>query len=495
MACWSCAAHTAAGSWRRQGSPCLTTDGSQCGEAGYGIAWQAWQGRSWTRAGYLLKLLQTRPLAPGRRRHGRHSATSALPTLAADQLASAGDFSIGMLGGNFLTLGTTLLLPALCVPARQRDEAARGLSTAAFNLMFPCLLLVQTAAVVGSGPDLTALAGLAAVATVQIAIGAACGAACARAAGLQDSSGDPVESARFRQAVIASAFGNATTLPLVLGTSLCATIPQLAADAGAADRFVGYLALYQLAWSTALWTLGYSYLAPSPATGQGDHPGVSWSEASQVPEQIAAAASRLASPPSLGSLGGAVLGYLGLGATPPVASPAFPVYSALNLLGQGAQPALATVLSLTLLGTLDDSAEANGPTGDSTASDPASQRSSQTIGGAPSWMQAVDLPQLSATVATRGVLVPLLGGSVAEWAWKQHNILPDDPVAHLVLLIEATMPSAQVLVLLAQVRRREQDDGGVQATSIARLLLFQYATMLVPISAWLPICLACVYSF
>lgn len=38
--------------------------------------------------------------------------------------------------GNFVTLGVALLLPALCIPAEERDATARGLSTAAFSLMF-----------------------------------------------------------------------------------------------------------------------------------------------------------------------------------------------------------------------------------------------------------------------------------------------------------------------------------------------------------------------
>ena len=72
-----------------------------------------------------------------RRRHPQCgvSRAAALPVPAMHELAAADDFSIGMIAGNFLTLGTTLLLPALCVPADQRDEAAKGLSTAAFNLM------------------------------------------------------------------------------------------------------------------------------------------------------------------------------------------------------------------------------------------------------------------------------------------------------------------------------------------------------------------------
>ena len=275
------------------------------------------------------------------------------------------------------------------------------------------------------------------MAALQIAGGAACGVLCARIAGLQDSKDCATESARFRQAVTASAFGNATTLPLVLGTSLCATVPQLALDTGASGRFVGYLALYQLAWSVCLWTLGYSYLVDPSAVSE-------TSKGLSASQKIQAVGSRLASPPSLGSLGGAAMGFFGLGSAPPVTSPAFSIYSAVNLLGQGAQPALAMVLSLTLLGTTDMIEES----GQEGTSDGLPDR---PLGPAPAWMSTLDLPQLSATVAARGLLLPIIGGAVVEWAWHRPGLLPEDPVAHLVLLLETTMPSAQVLVLLAQV--------------------------------------------
>jgi len=353
------------------------------------------------------------------------------------------EYSTASLFGNFATLGITLALPIVCVPPEERDVAARGLSTAAFNLMFPSLLLVQTAAVVGSGIEPSAVAGILGVAVAQIAVGALAGATCAYGAGLRSSAVE--DSSRFRQAVTASAFGNATTLPLVLGSSLCLTLPPLVADPGSADRLAGYLALYQLAWSTLLWTVGYGYLCGGEGGGARGTVG------------------RLASPPSLGSLAGAALGFMGANAAAAPDSPAFPVYSALTLLGSGAQPALAMLLSLSLLG------------------------------GAQAPAPATDVRQLLATVAARGALVPLAGGAAVEWAWAQPGLLPDDPVAHLVLLLEAAMPSAQVLVLLAQVRRRQQDDGGAQAAAVSRLLLAQYAAMLVPISLWLPVFLSATF--
>ena len=58
---------------------------------------------------------------------------------------------------------------------------------------FPCLLLVQTMAVVGSGAELSTLAAVAAVAAGQIVCGGVLGAACALAAGLRDAPDDPTQ--------------------------------------------------------------------------------------------------------------------------------------------------------------------------------------------------------------------------------------------------------------------------------------------------------------
>lgn len=49
-------------------------------------------------------------------------------------------------------------------------------------------------------------------------------------------------------------FGNSMTLPLVFMSSLL--------TGGPAERAVGYLALYQLAWSPMLWALGPRLLKP-----------------------------------------------------------------------------------------------------------------------------------------------------------------------------------------------------------------------------------------
>lgn len=286
---------------------------------------------------------------------------------------------------------------------------------------------------------------------LQVALGGALGAGVAWAAGLAR------EPRRYRTAVVACAFGNATTLPLVLGSSLLATVPALG---DSYDAYVGYLALYQLAWGLGLWTWGYALLqggSQGSSGGEGAQPGV---------------LARLASPPSLGSLAGAALGALGLGGAPGPTSPAFPLHSALVLLGQGAQPALAAVLSLSLLGAPPPEAAATPSEG------PAPPQ--------PSLLASVDARLLGVTLAVRGLLLPAVGSAAVEWAWGQPWWGVDDPTAHLLFLLETAMPSAQVLVLLAQVGRQPGEDaGGADATRLARLLLAQYGLMMLPLSLWL----------
>eukprot|EP00873_Tetraselmis_striata_P023866 jgi/Tetstr1/444130/TSEL_032028.t1 len=353
---------------------------------------------------------------------------------------------------NFATLGATLALPLLAIPRADQDTAVRGLSSAAFNLLFPALLLVDTARVVSGAPSARALWLLGGCAGAQVLLGGLLGAGVAWAAGLA------TQPRRFRTAVVACAFGNATTLPLVLGSSLLATVPSLG---DSYDAYVGYLALYQLAWGVALWTGGYAFLQG------GQKPGDPSDEPADSPGVLA----RLASPPSLGSLAGAALGALGLGADPGPTSPAFPLHSALVLLGQGAQPALAAVLSLSLLGAPAPGDEPEAP--------------NPPAGGLRAALDALDARLLGVTLVVRGLLLPAVGSTAVEWAWVQPWWGVDDPTAHLLFLLETAMPSAQVLVLLAQVGRQQGDGGGDDATSLARLLLAQYTLMMLPLSLWL----------
>ena len=136
-----------------------------------------------------------------------------------------------------------------------------------------------------------------------------------------------------------------------------------------------------------------------------------------------------------------------------------PVAEALAFLGSGAQPVLLLVLALSLAG----GKEVGEGAGEKTA--------------APSPM----LRQLAVTVAARGLAVPLLTLAVAK-GYLASPGLTEPPTLLACLAIEGTVPSAQVLVLLAQMNRQEEDGG--TATRLARLLFLQYLAMLPLTAGW-----------
>ena len=363
------------------------------------------------------------------RRVGRPGSPGAGPRAVA---AAAGPAAAaGAVGGALAKLGAACALGAAGVPARDRAAVASGLSAAAWNVLFPSLLFASTVGTVHGQPA-SALAVAVGASWAQIGTGWAAGAGLAALAGL--------EGGARREAIVASAFGNATTLPLLLLGSLGASLPQLAgADAGDA---VGFLSLYQLGWDLLLFTVGAAYLQGEPANLE--------------PESTLA---RFATaPPLLASLAGLAVGL----------SPAYgwlqsdalrPVAEALAFLGSGAQPVLLLVLALSLAGGKGVGEGA----GEKTA--------------APSPM----LRQLAVTVAARGLAVPLLTLAGAK-GYLASPGLTEPPTLLACLAIEGTVPSAQVLVLLAQMNRQEEDGG--TATRLARLLFLQYLAMLPLTAGW-----------
>ena len=181
-----------------------------------------------------------------------------------------------------------------------------------FELLIPCMLFSKVASTLSAHPDPTLLLGIAVAALAQIVVGAACGllltplfglsvpaqaetaggagggwrgssspaAASAIALSLSSAAGTPQATAALRprqaaprggvaQMVAPScAFGNSFTLPAIFFATLLP--PALA------DRALGYAALFLLAWSPCLWSLGMSLvgakLPPPQAQGGGATP-------------------------------------------------------------------------------------------------------------------------------------------------------------------------------------------------------------------------------
>ena len=344
----------------------------------------------------------------------------------------------------------TCTIGALGVPPEQRDGAARGLSSAAFNVLFPALLFTTTARVVHE-QDAALLQLALSAAVLQIGVGGA--------AGQLTTSLVQVNGRAKRETVVASAFGNATTIPLLLLSSLSGSLPSLQAIEGAEESCAGFLSLYQLGWSICLWTIGARYL-------EGDTGHSAESDYKQVGIDMLL---RLASPPSIASLSGAAVGtqqavYTNIFEQQNLL--VHPAIEAIDFLGSGAQPALAMVLALSLMAPGHVS---KSMTGDSQS---------------PSLLQNETLlRQLVASIAARGLIVP----SVTALAFFAGLSKTQDVglVLSSVLLLEGCVPSAQVLVLLAQQSRNDldEDDSSVPAR-IAKFLLLQYLLMLPLTALW-----------
>ena len=369
------------------------------------------------------------------RRRGRWKARGGADANAAAMALFAGPTSkaVAAAWGKLLAVSAIGLL---AVPGSKRAATASGVSTAAFNVLFPALLYTSTAEVVRSQPP-AALEAAVLGAGVQIASAAVCGFVAASAVRL--------EGRAFRETVVACAFGNATTIPLLLMSGV-AKAGILPADVEV-STLVGLLSLYQAGWSICLWTVGAAYL-------QGADADVS----------VPAIAARLATPPSLASLAGVAVGLAPMPAygllTGHVNGAALPDALALlsrafgdglSFLGSGAQPALALVLALSLAGGADAPGD-----------------------GAP---HSTIPRQLAATLAVRCLCLPLITGALDGMCATSSADLGASVRA--VLILEGCQPTAQVLVLLSQVQGTPCDAG-----RLARLLLLQYTCALPFVVAW-----------
>ncbi|PRW21016.1 auxin efflux carrier family [Chlorella sorokiniana] len=182
------------------------------------------------------------------------------------------------------------------------NSTATVMSKISFELLIPAMLFSKVAATLAAMPDPTLLLGIAAMALLQIGIGAVCGlllapllgigpaqleqqqrldgsssswrgrsspeAASAIAASMAAASGAPLAARALRpkqpvpvtgpwQMVAPSAaFGNSFTLPAIFFATLL--------PGAMADRALGYAALFLLAWSPCLWSIGLALVDSKP---------------------------------------------------------------------------------------------------------------------------------------------------------------------------------------------------------------------------------------
>ena len=435
------------------------------------------------------------------------------------------------------------------------------LSKLAFNVLLPAYMCTRVAATLHSTPLTLSLAALPVSAVLFVVLGGACGAlmtwACsvipgvvsrtwypallagnvgetiARSAGLPpdaavsfnpapgipaavvkpyaggDVDGRGVtqavrEDPMNRVAVAASAFGNTFTLPLVF------LVEVLGASYG--DRIAGYIALYLIGWSPALWTFGYLLL-----TGGGEKiaDGVEGGRTGSAFATCRKIVRELINPPLVGICLGVLIGVTPLrhaliggtaGSIAPAQLPAELAFIAAVakalfelgvLIGGAALPGQTLVLASSFVKILspEEAAEEERRRGTQLAlCDSATHPQTTTLGlRARRLMESAaslfkmgesDLRALFIASVTRFAVLPAIG-VVGFIALRLVNSpwYPRDPIVALVVLTMICMPSAQNLVLLTNLREETRP----LAPRLAGLLLRMYVLAIPFVTVWLTV--------
>lgn len=443
------------------------------------------------------------------------------------------------------------------------------LSKLAFNVLLPAYMCTRVAATLNSTPLTLSLAALPVSAVLFVVLGGACGAAMtwalsvvpgvvsrtwypallagnvgeqiARSAGLPpdaavsfnpapgipaavlkpykggDVNGRTVRGAvredpMNRVAVAASAFGNTFTLPLVF------LVEVLGASYG--DRIAGYIALYLIGWSPALWTFGYLLLTGGgekmadgvEGGGRVTGGGATWKAAFATCRKIV---RELINPPLVGICLGVLIGVTPLrhaligGTASSIAPAQLPAELAFIaavakalfelgvLIGGAALPGQTLVLasSFVKVPSPEEAAEEERRRGTRLAlcdsathpqTTPLGLRARRLMESAASLfkMGESDLRALFIASVTRFAVLPAIG-VVGFIALRLVNSpwYPSDPIVALVVLTMICMPSAQNLVLLTNLREETRP----LAPRLAGLLLRMYVLAIPFVTVWLTV--------
>ncbi|CAM6100938.1 unnamed protein product [Calypogeia fissa] len=442
---------------------------------------------------------------------------------ALTRLGLALDFSV--LRSSF---GTSINLLSLCslVVWLQRSGQLPAdtpviLSQVAFKLFIPCFLLSKVATTLSSS-SASNLVALPLMAFAQVIVGAMLGKLASQIffkvpvlRPAVDWSGDQAvdnssslafsehqlsltRAATKKQAMItaACAFGNSLTLPLVFLSGVLATTEE-------ANRAAGYLALYMVGWSPAMWSVGFKILTA------GDEEEVSESNGEQpIWKIIINRIGSIMNPPLYGVfvgllIGGTPLAHLFLGGQEGAVldSTAFdtvgvyaklrsvtagilsPLFEAASLLGT-ATLAVQTVVLATSLGA---SWPKPGDKSEKKSHHEADSQLSVTSAEFGTSLSRIEQPVLDSkafwVIATVRLILLPFSGIFFCFILQCYHLLPADPIYRLVLLAEASMPTAQNLVLLAQLNAGTRPLAGM----LASLLLRQYALSVFPLTFWMAI--------
>jgi predicted permease len=288
-------------------------------------------------------------------------------------------------------------------------EFRMGLSRLVAMLMLPALLVTK----IGGAVDVTVLRRLIFVpgtALIYILCGFLIGwlvMAVAR---------PPVEHRRL--VLTACTFGNSGYIPIPLVLAIAGSASLFANDPQAGARGVMYISIYLVCMSPCMWGIGYPVLAGKPLRS------LRWSQ--------------IISPPFLSSLTGILIGCVpflhNLFVTQ--GAPLRVLFDTGEFLGKAAVPCALLVLGANL---------ADRPKADERAT----------------------LSTVLSVAWGRLVLLPLIGCVVTLGLWRWGLIPHDDPMLVVVLLIEASVPSATNLVVMCQLHGRGE-------AAMSRILVASY---------------------
>ncbi|KAJ7198656.1 hypothetical protein O6H91_Y500600 [Diphasiastrum complanatum] len=294
----------------------------------------------------------------------------------------------------------------------------------------------------------------------------------------------------------ACAFGNSVTLPLVL---LSGILPS-----EEISRAAGYLSLYLVGWSPALWTFGYQIIT----SDQNGHSALvnKWTWGN-----LYAFSKRILNPPLLGVLVGILIGATPLSHlffpgqdlisaettnstcgwgllysfTCGILSP---LHEAASLLGSGTLSVQMLVLACSLAASFPSVHTKFASSHQSSIlklESGADQKEQKESTSSSKDEPLIDQRCFLVTVFVRIIIMPLAGIFITDLMHKS-NLLPVDPVCRLTIMVLAAMPSAQNLVVLCQLHVTTRPLAGI----FAALIMSQYLVALVPLTLWMAIFLS-----
>jgi predicted permease len=207
-----------------------------------------------------------------------------------------------------------------------------------------------------------------------------------------------------RSIVTAIAFGNSGYIPIPLIAAIAVSAPLFANDPTAGSRGIAYISLYLVVMSPSLWGVGYPYLAERKFNQ------INWLNIIPPPIYAVFAAILIGLTPPLRHL------------VIPAGAPLRVLLDSAELLGQATIPCALLVLGANI--------------GD------------RSVGP-----KGLPLPTVAIVLCGRLLLMPMIG--LATVAILRHfALIPTDPMFAMVLLVEASVPSATALILMCQLEHR-----------------------------------------